>query len=1262
MATLEEDDRLVGTEVFDSIQQYFSERERFWSTFDQLRDQFPNRSYYCTWSMDYAEELIEPAPFTSHRAFVQILQNTKGKATSNLITEMLSGDLDPEDAPFSLSICSGDHQGAGVPFRNYQAYVRRGFMASVTNCVLRGFWEQALYYDNAGNKRPGSWYENGGRKPENALGRLTNPVKEIRRRIKAFTDAYRSASGEAGEEVLTREGLNVRDLGELSLIMHAEIFIWARVGSKLHLRHHTGRDTRNPTGHRLHMLLTRPNHVELIDVGNLPTRDLGCLNQSFKIEYVDTDALASIVRKTDPATKDDLVYILKGRPTSVLSENPSARNRPQDLVLQASTTVYKHVDTRNFKGKYVTAQAGDDNLDLMKALKEHNINQQHERDNRRCYRAFRLADQTWGHCIDVEGRDPDAVVHTYDYRRFYGTEFSKVPDFQFFHGYPANPCAHEFKGPIGNGSNCTPFTFGRNKFAVFRMTYIKLQGMDPGLQSALFKANIFVEEYATTYLSSPILHWLEAHGAVWSADAAWVVYCLTDTWCPCPTLYQNMIDNKTYPVVFGMLQCGRNAVRAATIVTPTKQEALDCCAMYGLEFTNETQLRIAGFDRYFHGEEAFIDPARRLRIIEESERLARECSQRKPAKRKRGDAPEGNRLITDMFGKSARAEVAPASSPEPMALDPATLPPVEALFLHSASGHKTPHAVLSFTGREADPASPHYAMVEEHVYGMRSDYGYLAMAQHGYCVVRLLQAVERVPPSSIIGYSLDSLHLDGSYDSCLEGLMEPAGVPTTGFLKAATTRPVTEFKSFKPECILSSHTHKNEHIMEKVDPLLAPAPDTPSWTLEKDAMTQFNLVTGRPGTGKTTGYFRDHPGSVDNRLPKATTILATPTNLLACDFSNKLGCNAVTLHKAISYPVGKLPEPAKTRYHPCRTIKRDAGPLISFQSKKDSVVQGRQTIVVDEVTQQSDDIIRDMVQVAKANHLQLVLAGDFCMETNRIFQMGAIDVTARATPVPQSIKDTGVQWNHVTRDKVYRQLGDGALASLLDELRESSDAEGVRKLLQTPWIPRVSGMEWLRMVTPDKDLSITPLHRNIKNVTDRMLARMDPDAKFKVVSTTKLQYRPGEMTRPAFYNRFLLEFGLRADVENTIHKGMTATITKQEWLNMWHDPCFNYSGSAKPPPTAVLYGRTYTWDNGHHERGVGTDRQNKINPLICSTAHTVQGREVAGDGKVFMLVDGRDKAGLGGWQEEFAINSVYVAASRVRNRSQLVLVDASDLL
>ena len=75
----------------------------------------------------------------------------------------------------------------------------------------------------------------------------------------------------------------------------------------------------------------------------------------------------------------------------------------------------------------------------------------------------------------------------------------------------------------------------------------------------------------------------------------------------------------------------------------------------------------------------------------------------------------------------------------------------------------------------------------------------------------------------------------------------------------------------------------------------------------------------------------------------------------------------------------------------------------------------------------------------------------------------------------------------------------------------------------------------------------------------------------------------------------------------------------------------------------------------------GDKRQNKVQPLIVSTAHTVQGREVGPDGKVYLMYDGSLPT-KGGWGEIFALNSVYVTCTRVRRRDQLVLVDISDLI
>jgi hypothetical protein len=49
------------------------------------------------------------------------------------------------------------------------------------------------------------------------------------------------------------------------------------------------------------------------------------------------------------------------------------------------------------------------------------------------------------------------------------------------------------------------------------------------------------EEFRTRYLASPLLHWFQAHGAMWVASAVWVFPCTMTQWCPDKELYRSML-------------------------------------------------------------------------------------------------------------------------------------------------------------------------------------------------------------------------------------------------------------------------------------------------------------------------------------------------------------------------------------------------------------------------------------------------------------------------------------------------------------------------------------------------------------------------------------------------------------------------------------------------------------------------------------------------------------------------------------------------
>eukprot|EP00873_Tetraselmis_striata_P024089 jgi/Tetstr1/444353/TSEL_032244.t1 len=357
------------------------------------------------------------------------------------------------------------------------------------------------------------------------------------------------------------------------------------------------------------------------------------------------------------------------------------------------------------------------------------------------------------------------------------------------------------------------------------------------------------------------------------------------------------------------------------------------------------------------------------------------------------------------------------------------------------------------------------------------------------------------------------------------------------------------------DCILSNHEVDAlaEAIMEEVDSSLAPDPDTPAWSEERNRYQQINVVNGRPGTGKTTGCFRRHEG-VDTRLPLRSSTLATPTNLLACDFGNKFkGAKTMNFLKAFRVPIcGEKPKPEDV--YKCNHDKKDAKntPWSARTSAHDSIAY-KQTIVIDEASQYTAKNIQHAIEVAKANHLQLFIVADYDKETGDIYHMGRVETFP--------------------------------------------------------------------------DLSVTPLHRNIENVTDLALERINDTYRSNVRLFQPMQI-DSRTALFAWFNRFLMEMGMNPRTHKKAHKGMTATVSKAEWRALFADDRFHSDRgdqNGEYPPTrrsALMYNDTNYSASKH---SFANDKpSNNVNPMIACTAHNVQGREIGPEGVVYALIFGNN--------------------------------------
>eukprot|EP00873_Tetraselmis_striata_P023329 jgi/Tetstr1/443593/TSEL_031592.t1 len=281
------------------------------------------------------------------------------------------------------------------------------------------------------------------------------------------------------------------------------------------------------------------------------------------------------------------------------------------------------------------------------------------------------------------------------------------------------------------------------------MHHINLDRMDPSLREALNDAGLFKNEYTTTYLCSPIVHWLQNHGA-----------------------------EKTYPVVIGLMQAGRKPIHDIRVITPNRAQARAMASMYRQEFTNEAAMRIAGLDRFVRGEEIVSsgrsrEELKRLReevhaaLMDKEQQHATSARTGNKRLRTAASAP-GQRDIRSVFQVAARQLGRREEEEEEEEEEPADgAPPDNVMYQQlSSDAYVEPNIVMP-TCHEGlhDCDKPHTAYITTTQYGNRGGYNYISTFQHAYCVTRMLQAVAAIQDKKcIVGYSLDAIHTTKSCD------------------------------------------------------------------------------------------------------------------------------------------------------------------------------------------------------------------------------------------------------------------------------------------------------------------------------------------------------------------------------------------------------------------------------------------------------------------------------------------------------------------
>lgn len=88
-----------------------------------------------------------------------------------------------------------------------------------------------------------------------------------------------------------------------------------------------------------------------------------------------------------------------------------------------------------------------------------------------------------------------------------------------------------------------------------------------------------------------------------------------------------------------------------------------------------------------------------------------------------------------------------------------------------------------------------------------------------------------------------------------------------------------------------------------------------------------------------------------------------------------------------------------------------------------------------------------------------------------------------------------------------------------------------------PWVPKISGEQWLRDANHVTYLCVTPLHRNKEHVTTIDVGRMTASDQFKVHMLNQIDMDT-RTERPSWFKCFIVEMGMHSAKESNAYKGI----------------------------------------------------------------------------------------------------------------------------
>lgn len=1228
---------VIHTYNYDSFAEYERDADVVWRTVDALRQNAPNTRSGGAGSF----MVIMSFPEVSPRDVVMASREQASKIVRQLIYDAGGDVRDAMESVFSggggelsFSIVKVRPRVRG-PNPVYRAPGRVwGYIGNkLLNCVTKEMMDMVTYYTREGEKRKYMW------EPETGLPFSTDPlaidyVPESMRKL-AQDKSYRTIK-KGIEEYMHKRGVKPyedfgfepRDLCDLARLCKCRIVVWIESGQFRVCRHDTD-DLVDFAGRgderyifNFHMMSDQ--HLEILPMECLTSsEERSLVSQRINpgryddVHYLNDAGYEDILRMegAKPENERRLYTLVKsiGEVAKLTCKFPEEAlgKKYSGWILTSGSRVYKHESLREWteglvdngvmdksRAAFAVSLADVHSHKLRELYMQHNMFPVLQSSKPRLYNAVRWADMQFGHVqLPME---PGSDMYEYDGRKWYLADFSKMSceEFPYFHGIPCSNSWSEYEGRfkdvvyvhgdgfkervtmIGNAPGDRTFTFQRGtKYAIFQIEELDLSGVDANLRAHFERDHIFADFDAVNnvmILPSPIVHFLQDRGAVWRASRVWVCYGCGAHWIPeCDSgsrLREDMADFKTYPVVLGRLMCGRNPVQNVTYIAPDPDTAASLQYFYSIQFAHgrlENEHRTS-HEVILEGEEHEYDDGHN---------------------RARSDTDP------DMIIYSDTGDFVGTSEP--------------AYSVVRNGGFIVP----TVKADEWDGKCPFFVETFQSTYNWGRTYAHISGAQHAMCFVRLYQAVSRVECSKVVGFSLDSFRTSEDVTHLVEDMI--GDLP--GYFKPVDVKPYKCTVNRAGSMLSDLYTPRSYFTG-----INKPGNDDPVWNAYKDSLSQFNIVTGEAGSGKTTRHFKKFgAGPQDYRLPE-NTVYVTMTNHLAHHVKSDMGVVSYTSFKGFNRrvnddddyvnPSERFSWKANNR---SKTIRSNSGDVHKLE--------GVHTVLLDEVSMIDPAKITDIIEVCRSYHVCLVIAGD--LDRERFYQLSPVGHTERDffSVIDNARSSMGVEFNWVPPMRVFRQTGDKELSDLLSDLRTKDGHAAWKTLYESPIIKHVTYAEMLERFDASKDIVAQPWHRIICRVTEDVLNRMGPDDELKLRGNFTTPKKLTDLSHPVL-NRMKIN-----EADSTVFKGSTCLVTKQELeslrgtalMSKW----FPYAGSSA--------------------------LSNEVNPMIGATVFNLQGLTLDDDAVLYIHTEA---SGFAEWVDDTQPKLAYVAASRARRRDQIVIV------